>query len=120
MSFLFNIECLGKMGVACHSEDAMTCVKSLHVAVWLRCALFSVNRRKVHSVFEFVVSNRFAQDSCEHLLSVGRTYMLLAMLSLKHARPTWQVGRANKRMILFIPIHQQVIRREVFPASRPV
>ena len=75
---------------------------------------------KEHSVFDFVVSDRFAQDSREQLLSVGRTYMLLAMLSFKHARPTWPVGRANQRMILFILIHQQVIRREVFPACCPV
>ena len=36
--------------------------------------------------FIFGVSNTFAQDSREHLLSCGRIRMLLAMMSFMHAR----------------------------------
>ena len=139
MSFAFNIECLGKGAVACQPGDAMKCVESSHVAVWSRCELFSVNRRKRTLFFDCVVSNMFAREHRERLLSFGRTCFRcclfkqayherwLAMgrartelLGQSHARPTWQVGRATERIILFVITHSQAIRREVFRTGRPV
>ena len=90
-------------------------------------------------MFGFVVSNLFAREHRERLLSFGCTCFRcclfkqayherwLAMgrartelLGQSRARPTWQVVRANKRIMLFVIIHSQVIRREVFRTSRPV
>ena len=139
MSFVFNIDCLGNGAVACQPDDAMKSVESSHVAVWSRCELFPSTVKKEHSFFDFAVSNMFAREHRERLLSFGRTCLRcclfkqayherwLAMgrartelLGQSHARPTWQVGRANKRIMLFVIIHSQVISREVFRTRRPV
>ena len=61
----------------------MKCVESLHVAVRLRCD-FPSTVESERSVFDFGVANTFAQDSREHLLSRGRTRMLLARMSFMH------------------------------------